>query len=182
MLDPAFLNELLEGETTLFGTPYEFQEPLTAGPSDFCAWKEGSTSLSLQVTLEPAATSEIDDHSGRAYNIDVDPVPVPQDGPGTSAVLLTDPAFEGSGEGDFAYGYFFVAGRRHGVRESVGLDLGASKPAGDGRRGGLAARRGVSVQRPRHGGELRRRDAPTRRQRSERTLRAAAPGRRPPAR
>ncbi len=126
VLDPAFLDDLLDGESTVFGTPYEFQEPVTAGPSDFCAWKEGSTSLTLQVTLEPTATSQIDDHSGRAYNLDVEPVPVPQDGPGTSAVLLTDPAFEGSGQGDFAYGYFFVLDDVTVFVESVGLDLGAS--------------------------------------------------------
>ena len=122
--DPAYLDELMEGETTIFGTPYEFQEPLTEGPSAFCAWKEGSTGLSVQVTLEPAATSEIDDHTGRAYNLDVDPVVVPQDGPGTSAVLLTDPAFEDGTAGNFAYGYFFVADDVTVFVESVGLELG----------------------------------------------------------
>ena len=125
LLDPAFLNDLFEDETTLLGTPYEFQEPVTASPSEFCVWKEASTSLSLQVTLESAATSQIEDHSERAYNLDVEPVPVPQDGPGTSAALLTDPAFEGSGNGTFAYGYFFVADDVTVYVESVGLDLGA---------------------------------------------------------
>lgn len=127
LLDPAYLNDLMEGESTLFGTPYEFAEPLTQGPSAFCAWKETETGLTLQVTLEPAATSEIDDHSERAYNIDVEPVPVPQDGPGTSAALLTDPAFEGSTDESFAYGYFFVADEVTVFVESVGLDLGAEK-------------------------------------------------------
>ena len=56
----------------------------------------------------------------------MDPVPVPQNGPGTSAVLLTDPAFEGRGEGDFAYGYFFVQDDVTVFVESVGLDFGAS--------------------------------------------------------
>lgn len=127
LLDPAYLNGLMQGESTLLGTPYEFQEPLTQSPSAFCAWKEGTTGLALQVTLEPAATSEIDDHGGRAYNIDVEPVPVPQDGPGTSAVLLTDPAFEDSADENFAYGYFFVADDVTVFVESVGLDLGEEK-------------------------------------------------------
>lgn len=53
------------------------------------------------------------------------PVAVPQDGPGTSAVLLTDPAFDSSSDEDFAYGYFFVADEVTVFAESVGLDLGA---------------------------------------------------------
>ena len=127
LLDPAYLNSLMKGETTLFGTSYEFQEPLTQSPSAFCVWKEGTTGLALQVTLEPAATSKIDDHRGRAYNIDVEPVPVPQNGPGTSAVLLTDPAFEDSTDENLAYGYFFVADDVTVFVESVGLDLGEEK-------------------------------------------------------
>ncbi len=123
---PAFLDELMQGETTIVGASYEFQEPLNESPSAFCAWKEKSTGLAVQVTLEPAATSEIDDHTGRAYNIDVDPVVVPQDGPGTSAVLLMDPAFEGSTDGNLAYGYFFVAGDVTVFVESVGLEVGES--------------------------------------------------------
>lgn len=127
LLDRAYLNDLMQDETTMLGTPYAFQEPLGESPSSSCAWKEGSTGLTLQVTLEPATTSEIDDHSGRAYNIDVQPVAVPQDGPGTSAVLLTDPAFENSSDENFAYGYFFVADEVTVFVKSVGLDLGAKK-------------------------------------------------------
>lgn len=127
LLDPAYLDDLMQGEKTMTGTPYGFQEPLNQSPSDFCAWKEGSTGLALQVTLEPTATSAIDDHSGRAYNLDVEPVPVPQDGPGTSAVLLTDPAFADDSDENFAYGYFFVMGDVTVFVESAGLDLGSKK-------------------------------------------------------
>ena len=117
----------MEGETTMLGTPYDFQEPLNSSPSDYCAWKEGGSGLDLRLTLEPTATSSIDDHTGRGYNLDVDPVPVPQDGPGTSAVLLTDPAFADSGEENFAYGYFYVAGEVTVFLKSVGLDFGAER-------------------------------------------------------
>ncbi|MDO5740818.1 MAG: hypothetical protein Q4P07_11810 [Ornithinimicrobium sp.] len=127
LLDPAYLNDLMQGEKTMLGTPYEFQEPLRRGPRPSCAWEEGSTGLKLRLTLESAATSLIDDHSGRAYNIDVEPVAVPQNGPGTSAVLLTDPAFAAASDDNFAYGYFFVADEVTVFVESVGLDLGAEK-------------------------------------------------------
>ena len=127
LLDVDYLNSLMEGETTMLGTPYDFQEPLNSSPSDYCAWKEGSSGLELRLTLEPTATSAIDDHTGRGYNLDVDPVPVPQDGPGTSAVLLTDPAFAESGEENFAYGYFYVADEVTVFVKSVGLDLGAER-------------------------------------------------------
>lgn len=125
LLDEAFLNDQLAGTQTVFGSDFEFQPPLQTAPTDFCSWQEANTSLPLQLTLESAATSEIYDHSGRAYNLDVEPVPVPQDGPGTAAVLLTDPAFAGAGQEDFAYGYFFLAEEVTVYVESVGLDIGA---------------------------------------------------------
>lgn len=124
LLDATFLDAATEGSTTMLGTPFEFAEPLQESPSEFCSWKETNTSLSLQLTLEPAATSAIDDHSGRAYNMDVEPTPVAQDGPGTDAVLLMDKAFDEVGGEGFAYGYFFVAGDVTVFVESVGLDIG----------------------------------------------------------
>ncbi|CAN5849839.1 hypothetical protein BH24ACT8_BH24ACT8_17340 [soil metagenome] len=124
LLDTRVLDTVMEGSTTMLGTPFEFAEPIQESPSEFCSWKETNTGLWLQLTLEPAAISAVDDHSGRAYNIDVEPTPVAQDGPGSDAVLLIDTAFDEVGGEGFAYGYFFVAGEVTVFVESVGLDLG----------------------------------------------------------
>ena len=115
----------MQGATTMVGTPFEFQQPLSTAPGAFCSWPEASTGLSLQLTLEPTATSAIDDHSGRAHNLDVEPVPVAQDGPGTDAVLLTDPAFDDQAAEPFPYGYFHVSGDVTVFVKTSGLDVGA---------------------------------------------------------
>ncbi len=127
LLDPAFLDSVMEGSTTMLGGPFEFGEPLQQSPTDFCSWRETNSQLSMQLTLEPAAASEIEDHSGRAYNIDVPPVPIPRDGPGTDAVLLTDTAFADVGGEGIAYGYFFVADDVTVFIESVGLEVTADQ-------------------------------------------------------
>lgn len=124
LLDVTFLDSAMEGSTTMLGTPFEFAEPIQESPSEFCSWKETNTTLSLQLTLESTATSAVEDHSGRAYNIDVEPTAVAQDGPGTDAVLLVDEAFDKVGGEGFPYGYFFVAGDVTVFIETVGLDVG----------------------------------------------------------
>ncbi|MEO7422692.1 MAG: hypothetical protein ABIU87_09895 [Ornithinibacter sp.] len=123
LLEPAVLDAVMEGEKTMLGTAFEFREGLPAPSGGFCTWKEGNTGLSVQLTLEPTATAEVEDHSGRAYNIDVEPEVEPQDGPGTSAVLLTDPAFKDSTGSTVPYGYFFVLGDQTIYVKSVGLGL-----------------------------------------------------------
>lgn len=124
VLDATFLDTVMEGSTTMLGTPFEFAEPLQESPSEFCSWKEMNTGLSLQLTLESTAVSAVDDHSGRAYNIDVEPTAVAQDGPGSDAVLLIDNAFDEVGGEGVAYGYFFVAGDVTVFVETAGLDVG----------------------------------------------------------
>ena len=42
-------------------------------------------------------------------------------------MLLTDPAFAGSSDGDLPYGYFFVAEDVTVFVKSVGLEVGAEK-------------------------------------------------------
>ncbi len=126
LLDEAFLDQALAGVESTFGGPLDFQEPLQESPSAFCSWKDASNGLSIQLTIEPTATAETDDHSGRSYNIDVEPVVEPQDGPGTKAVLLIDTAFSDLLDDDgLAYGYFFVEGEVTAFVETVGLDMGA---------------------------------------------------------
>ncbi len=125
LLDADFLNDTFEGQTGTFGDPYDFREPLQESPSEFCSWKDTATTLTLQITVEDAATAETDDHSGRTYNIDEEPTVEPQDGPGTKAVLLVDTAFVESGGDGFPYGFFFVEGDVAVFVETVGLKIGA---------------------------------------------------------
>ena len=123
LLDPAFLNDTLAGQKTTFGTDFEFVEPMNTTSERFCQWPESSTGLSLELRLEPTAETDPNDHSERAYNIDSPPVAVPQDGPGTQAVLLTDASFEDSDLDGFPYGYFFVQGDMTAYIKSVGLTI-----------------------------------------------------------
>ncbi len=125
LLDEDFLNETLDGQTTNFGDPFQFQAPLGTEPAATCSWKD-SSGLSVQLTIEPTAEAETDDHSGRAYNIDEEPTVEPQDGPGEKAVLLIDKAFDDLGSDGFPYGYFFVEGDDTVFIETVGLDVSAA--------------------------------------------------------
>lgn len=125
LLDEMFLNETFDGQTGMFGEPYQFEAGSPSPTGLTCTWDDGSTGLSLRVSLEDAASSETEDHSGRAYNIDVEPDVEPQDGPGEKAVLLVDGAFDDLGGDGFAYGYFFVQGDVAVFVETVGLDIGA---------------------------------------------------------
>lgn len=125
LLDEAFLDETFADVQGTFGDPLDFNEPLQTSPTAFCSWTDAATGLSLQLTVEPSATAETDDHSGRAYNIDVEPVVEPQEGPGEKAVLLVDNAFADSGSDGLPYGYFFVEGDATVFVETVGLDIGA---------------------------------------------------------
>lgn len=125
LLDATFMNETFAGQTGMFGEPFDFRE---GGPSPdglTCTWDDGSTGLSLRLTVEDAGTAETDDHSSRPYNIDVEPVVEPQDGPGEKAVLLVDKAFDDLGSDGFPYGYFFVQAGVAVYVKTVGLDVGA---------------------------------------------------------
>lgn len=124
LLDEQFLDQALAGVESTFGGLLDFQDPIQESPTEFCSWSDASAGLSIQLTVEPAATAETDDHSGRGYNIDVEPVVEPQDGPGTKAVLLIDTAFVELGSDGLAYGYFFVEGEVAAFVETVGLDAG----------------------------------------------------------
>lgn len=109
LLDEAFLDSALESVEAPFGGRLDFQDHLQSAPSEYCSWADPTIPAEIQVTLEDASTAELDDHSERAFNIDVDPVVEPQDGPGEKAVILLDTAFEKSGSEPLAYGYFFVS-------------------------------------------------------------------------
>lgn len=125
LLDDAFLAETFAGQTGTFGDPYQFSTGVGSPDGLMCTWNDGSTGLSLRLTLEDAASAETEDHTDRAYNIDVEPIVEPQDGPGEKAVLLVDQAVEDLGGGSFPYGYFFVDGDVAVFIETVGLDIGA---------------------------------------------------------
>ncbi len=125
LLDDAFLNATFGDRVGTFGEPFEFGAGLASPDGLTCTWNDASTGLSLRITLESAATAQTDDHSGRAYNIDVEPLVEPQDGPGDKAVLLVDPAFGDLGGDGFPYGYFFVRDDLSVFVETVGLDIGA---------------------------------------------------------
>ena len=127
LLDETFLDDTFADEQGTFGDPYDFGAGVGSPDGLTCTWDDGSTGLSLRLTLEDAASAETDDHSGRAYNIDVEPVVEPQDGPGEKAVLLVDQATSDLGGEGFPYGYFFVEGDDAVFIETVGLDVGADK-------------------------------------------------------
>jgi hypothetical protein len=123
LLDADLIGEALDGVESIFGA-LTFNEPLATGPSDFCTWPEAGGGVSLSITVEDASSAETDDHSGRAYNIDVEPIVEPQDGPGTKAVLLRDDAFEDGTP--ITYGYFFVEGDVAVFIEATGFDAGVT--------------------------------------------------------
>lgn len=124
LLDEAFLDAALVGVEAPFGGALDFQEAVQTQPSAYCAWKDPSIPAEVQIRLEDAATAELDDHRDRAFNIDVDPVVEPQDGPGEKAVILVDTAFEKLGSEGLAYGYFFVANGLAVFVKVTFLDLG----------------------------------------------------------
>lgn len=123
LLDDEYLDTTLAGVESTFGGALDFQPHAQAAPSEFCSWKDVTGAMSIQLKLEDAATAAIDDHSGRAYNMDVEPLVEPQDGPGEYAVILVDTAFADVREG-FAYGYFFVQDGVAVFITTVGLEIG----------------------------------------------------------
>lgn len=126
LLDEEFLTTELSGVRGSFdGTPLDFQQPLQASPTDYCEWKDATGAFSVRLSVEDAASAETDDHSERAYNIDVEPTVEPQDGPGEKSVILLDTAFEGLGSGPLAYGFFFVEGDAAVFIFGSGLDMGS---------------------------------------------------------
>lgn len=124
LLDAAFLNAALSSVESPFGGALEFQEPLQTSPSAYCAWKDPSIPAEVQLRLEDAATAELDDHSDRVYNIDVDTLVEPQDGPGEKAVIFVDTAFVGLGSEGLPYGYFFVKDELAVFLKVTFLDVG----------------------------------------------------------
>jgi hypothetical protein len=125
LLDADFLDDTFEGVDGMFGDPYEFQEPLQQSPTAFCSWKDGPSGQSIELTVEDAATAEVDDHSGRIRDPDFEPDVEPTDGPGTKSVLLFDTEFAGEQFEPYYYGYFFVEGEAAVFIELSGLDIGA---------------------------------------------------------
>lgn len=89
-------------------SPNALEQPtLREATTTACRWSGSFTNF--EVTTEPAADVDVDDHSGRGYNLDVEPVVDAQDGPGEKAVLLTDTAFADTEFNDGTpYAYFFV--------------------------------------------------------------------------
>lgn len=125
LLDKEFLTKELSGVRGSFdGTPLDFREPLQTSPTAYCEWKDASGAFSIRLTVEDSSVSETEDHSGRAYNIDVEPTVEPQDGPGEKAVILLDTAFVKTGNDPLAYGFFFVEGDAAVFIRGTGLDMG----------------------------------------------------------
>lgn len=124
LLDSDYLDATLSGVESTFGGALDFGEPLQTPPSEFCSWRDASGGISIELLLEDVATAETVDHSGRTYNIDVEPVVEPQDGPGELAVLLIDSAFTDLGSDELPYGYFFVEGDLAVYLKVVGVDVG----------------------------------------------------------
>lgn len=95
---------------TLNASTGTYTNPTSLGEANAqrCTFNNGPA-FSFSVSVEPAAGVDVDNHSGRAYNIDVEPVVEPQSGPGEKAVILIDTAFaETSGDEGTRYLYFFV--------------------------------------------------------------------------
>jgi hypothetical protein len=91
----------------------------------------------FSVEVESAGDVDVDDHSGREYNIGIEPTVDPQDGPGEKAVILSDTAFEDV-SGAIDYAFYFVLDDRPGWRamaDEVAANLASgaaetSEPAG----------------------------------------------------
>lgn len=125
LLDDIYLDTTLADVESTFGGSLDFQPHGQTEPNDFCRWRDVTGAMSISVSLEDATITDIDDHSGRAYNIDVDPVVEPQEGPGESAVVLVDTAFADLREDEgFAYGYFFVQDGLAVFVRTTGLEIG----------------------------------------------------------
>ncbi len=95
---------------TLVANSRAYTDPtlLKTATSRRCTFASGAA-FTFLVEVELAADVDVDNHSGRAYNMDVEPVVEPRDGPGTKAVTLVDTAFVDLTESDgFRYLYFFV--------------------------------------------------------------------------
>jgi hypothetical protein len=83
---------------------------LTQATAQRCTFASGPA-FTFSVEVEPAADVDVDNHRGRAYNFDVEPIVEPQSGPGEKAVTLVDTAFADlSDEDGFRYLSFFVLG------------------------------------------------------------------------
>ncbi len=108
---------LLDGATIAAAMRNPSEVTLDRATTTSCDWVVFPVGFSVQV--EPASEVDVDDHSGRAYNIDVEPVVEPQDGPGEKAVLLVDTvAVDG-----FEYAYFFVLDDRAVTIRSTGVAI-----------------------------------------------------------
>jgi hypothetical protein len=71
----------------------------------------GGPAFTFSVEVEPVPDVDIDNHSGRAYVFDVEPIVESQSGPGEKVVTLVDTAFANlSDEGGKRYLSFFVIG------------------------------------------------------------------------
>ena len=88
-----------------------------------CKWTAFPGTFSVRV--DSAADVEVDDHSDRAYNIDIEPVVERQDGPGEKAVILVDTAFsDGDPEEGVLYAFFFVLNDQAVTLRSSGVAIG----------------------------------------------------------
>jgi hypothetical protein len=97
---------------TLEASSGTYSEPttLSSATAQSCSFNNGAA-FNFTVLVENAADVDVDDHSGRAYNIDVEPIVEPHTGPGEKAVILIDTAFVDLTENEGTrYLYFFVLG------------------------------------------------------------------------
>lgn len=124
LFDADFLNDAFEDVPSTFGGALDFDDPTQTWPAGYCQWPEAGGGQALDIRVEDAATVDTDDHSGRAYNLDQEPIVEPQDGPGSKAVVLKDNAFGDEGGEPLTYGYFFVEGDAAVFISTTGFDAG----------------------------------------------------------
>jgi hypothetical protein len=110
---------------TLVASTRSYSEPtvLTSATSQRCTFASGAA-FTFLVEVEAAADVDVDNHDGRAYNMDVEPIVEPQSGPGTNAVTLVDTAFADLSDSEgFRYLYFFVLGEQALTLRSTALEV-----------------------------------------------------------
>jgi len=100
---------LLSLKTLADWSGFSERPKLELATTDRCEFSKGAA-FGFSIRVESAANVDVNNHSGRAYNMDIEPVVEAQAGPGEKAVMLIDTAFVDNGLEPFRYAYFFVLG------------------------------------------------------------------------
>jgi hypothetical protein len=120
-LDPGpcpFLSD--ETAIAAVSTPYEITRKRVS--NDACVWNY-NIGFEINVRVKPLADAT--PRAQRTYNMDVPPVIGPQDGPGTDAVLFSDPTWDKSSPRPYAFA--FSLGDREVMITTVGTKTSLSQ-------------------------------------------------------